>query len=449
MSGPVKRQWEFDRTDVKRRRTDSVEPDVQMCVDYVVGKCMDDCSDASAVYKAQFANNGLLSLDTYSHHCWNRGGCHSNNHVSYHVGKKGIRQACLAKDCPQSDWRPWPSPREDWTNRLFFGRPDFEYEGKCPPAYDTPFLQWSMTSQEVNHKNVLSGDVVPDFFAKAPVDLYAPTAWGFLKINHGALQRDGYNNAPPCWKINEVLSLADEWLRQCEDVQYAFTLDGYMESVKDGTGKHATPAFGFNVDEQGWRRYVKEQDEGTDEEKEKSALKQQSRIQAAMKHYETIAAMIKSSPNETMKSYLAQVRSRTAKVGSLGGNLKAIYDELLRVPGLDVHFMKMELKTMVIKFLIQIVKNERWARQGLQGMKGGEFTCNILHYDEKSKCYHKRFTTINAFVMDRLNHPNYDHTRVMLHEVSSSGAVLSCICQALTNDATWPPRKAAHEMPFS
>jgi hypothetical protein len=403
---------------------------------YVLHTYMTDCTTNVSIKKTIITANGCVELLTGSKLCWNKGACHKSNHVNYIAGRCGIRQSCFDGDCSKTEWKAWPSPRPDFVNRLFFARPpQKEIKGKrVPPSRSHVFFDWTMTSQRIDPENNLSGDVVPDYFYNAPFDLYAKDIYGFLKLREMfSCGSDGdYLPTIP----NEFLELAkkhSDWLNTMKRALTSRGQETYFvvmcldEEGKDKPKKQSymylfrtNPTADVFVDAlKKWR----------EDEDNKPKLQ--------------VFEMFRTAPLNAMLDYYAEIKERLVQqvnplTSPVGREKRRLYDVLISA-GVDVQFGAVLEDDMLLKLLLHIVDEDRWARQTVTTFdkQSGRLECPVLKYNQKTRVYDKRFDCLNDFCIHVLCKLRVDTDYCASKYLASNPRVMSVLLRSL--EQKWAP----------
>lgn len=416
--------------------------DMDQLKSYVLER-MTDCNIVAAIFKTTKQSNGCLLLHTKSKFCWNKNACHTNNHVNYIAGRRGIRQQCFDENCSKTEWRSWPSPRPDFANRLFFARPpqDQQPEGKrVSPSRSQAFLDWTMKSQAIAPNNTLSGDVVPDFFCNAPFDLYAKDIYGFLKLRDMfscGQDRDYLPTIPA--EFLELKAKHKGWLRLLKRILLACGwkmnfVARYLQDEEDAKQKHPDDQIDYmellhqDPDGKVFRGAVRN---WCNDKENKSKLQ--------------VWEIFQTAPLNAMRDYYAQVVSRYAEqvapmISKFGREKRRLYDVLLSA-GVDVQLGPVLEDDMLLKLLLHIIKERRWARQAVSKCEkqSGRVECPVLKYNPNTRVYEKQFDCLNDFCIHALHRLREDTDSVAAKYLASNPRVMSNLLRSM--EQKWAPLK--------
>lgn len=413
--------------------------DAEQCKRYLLRE-IPDLKSLELIYETTLLANGCLQFKTYSKYCLQIDGYHKSNHVNYIVGRSGIRQSCFNADCllSNSEWKAWPSPRPDFANRLFFARPpQNEIKGKrVPPSRSQVFLDWTMTSQPMDPMNRLSGDVVPDFFWNAPFDLYAKDIYGFLKLREMFSCGSDGDFLPTI--PNEFLELAkkhNDWL---ETMKRALTSRGqetyFVVRYLDEEEKVKPKKEQINY------MYLFRTNPTADVFVDALKKWQQAPKNKPKLH---VFDMFRTAPVSAMLDYYAEIKERLVQqvnplTSPVGREKRRLYDVLISA-GVDVQFGAVLEDDMLLKLLLHIVDEDRWARQAVMTFdkQSGRLECPVLKYNPKTRVYDKRFDCLNDFCIHVLCKLRVDTDYCASKYLASNPRVMNVLLRSL--EQKWAP----------
>ena len=406
---------------------------------------MTDCSTTASIRETEVLNNGCVKLHTNSRFCWNKNACHKSNHVNYIAGRRGIQQACYDEDCSKTAWEPWPSPRRDFVNHLFFGRPpQTQTKGKhVPPSRSAEFLDWTMKSQPMDPSNILSGDAVPDFFDKAPFKLYEKDIYGFLKLKNMFLCGSDNKHLPTIPR--EFLQLDKkhkDWLIMLKRAltsrgqKYLFVARYLQEEEEERFRNEDTRPDRAKID------FVAE---FRADPKSKILL---DRVEKWCKDQKNIPKlqvfeMFQSAPLNAMRDYYTEIKTRIDQQvvpfqSPTGCDKRLLYDVLLSA-GVDVQLGTVLEDDMLLKLMLHIVDTKRWARQAVSNIdkQSGRVFCPVLKYNPNTRVYDKCFDCLNDFCIHVLRNLRVDYNNCAGKYLASNPRVMTVLLRSL--DQHWQP----------